>query len=58
MSESFENLEILAHQITDLSDRDLHRLARLVVRGSPPGACDLLDGIQGEFSLVAAELEL
>jgi hypothetical protein len=58
MSRSFENLAALSDQITDLSDHDLNRLARLIVRQSPDGACDLLDGIQGEFALIERELGL
>jgi hypothetical protein len=58
MSQSFENLAALSDQITDLTDHDLNRLARLIVRQSPDAACDLLDGMQAEFLLIERELGL
>ena len=58
MSRSFENLAARADQITDLTDHDLNRLARIIVRAAPDSACDLLDGMQAEFLLIERELEL
>lgn len=58
MAVQYEQLEQIADTIGNLTQGDLHRLARIIVRHSPMEACEVLDGIQGEFALIEKELEL